>query len=344
MSAVCSLIDPFFAWKQGPGRKFAESSRVKYEPLLEQIADWSAGRSVEELTTEVVEFEYLPAWSRAFEDRNGHSPSMNTVRLTHNALSSFFDYCFRRGLVRLNPMLAIPRPAYETPMNDWLSTDEDEAMARVRKTPLEEIVYGLGRLAGLRCAEITGLRRWQIALDDDLLHVHGTKSAESVRSVVVFPELAEIMERWLAFQDARRVFSGQSFLVTSAGGASLSEAYVWRCVKRVAARAGVRLHGVDANGRPLALDRAGENVSRVSPHTLRRTFGSDLLNRGVRIEVVSTQLGHSSVKITEKGYAKLRTQTQRDELLRLGTGFPFLVGAPSRPVRGERGRFKPTAR
>jgi len=184
-------------------------------------------------------------------------------------------------------------------------------MARARKTPLEEIVYGLRRLGGLRCAEITGLRRWQIALGDDLLHVHGTKSAESVRSVVVFPEHAEIIERWLAFQDARRVFSAQSLFVTSAGGASLSEAYVWRCVKRVAARAGIRLHGVDANGRPLALDRAGENVSRVCPRTLRRTFGSDLLNRGVRIEVVSAQLGHSSVKITEKAYAKLRTQTQR---------------------------------
>jgi integrase len=93
-------------------------------------------------------------------------------------------------------------------------------------------------------------------------------------------------------------------------------------VKRIAARAGVRLHGVDGNGRPVALDDAGENVSRVSPHTLRRTFGSDLLNRGVRIEVVSSQLGHASVKITEKAYANLRTQTQRAELLRLGTGFP----------------------
>lgn len=339
MSAVALLIDPFFAWKQGPGRKFAESSRTKYEPLLEQVAEWSAGRSVEELTTAVVEFEYLPAWMRAFEERNGHPPAMNTVRLKHNALSSFFDYCFRRGLVRLNPMLAIPRPAYETPMNDWLSTEEDEAMARVRKTPLEAIVYGLGRLAGLRCSEITGLRRWQVALDEDLLHVHGTKSAESVRPVVVFPELAEIIESWLAYQDGRRFSSGHSFLITSAGGASLSEAYVWRCVKRVAARAGVRLHGRDAIGRPLAIDRAGENVSEVSPHTLRRTFGSDLLNRGVRIEVVSAQLGHSSVKITEKAYAKLRTQAQRDELLRLGTGYPFLSRDLRRDARDTRGRF-----
>jgi integrase len=65
--------------------------------------------------------------------------------------------------------------------------------------------------------------------------------------------------------------------------------------------------------------------------TLRRTFGSDLLNRGARIEVVSAQLGHSSVKVTEQAYAKLLTATQREELLRLGTGYPFLACTASRP-------------
>src|SRR5438270_813625 len=87
------------------------------------------------------------------------------------------------------------------------------------------------------------------------------------------------------------------------------------------------------------IDAAGENVSAVSPHTLRQTFGSDLLNRGVRIEVVSAQLGHASVKITETAYAKLTTQTQRDELLRLGTGFPFLRRDRTIQSRGARGRW-----
>jgi integrase/recombinase XerD len=247
------------------------------------------------------------------------------VRTKHNALSSFFDYCWRRGLVQRNPMLMIPRPSYQPLLNDWLNGEEDEALARVRKTPLEEIVYGLGRLAGLRCGEITGLKLEDAALADDLLHVHGTKSAESVRSVILFPELAEMIERWLGFQDARGLPSGRGWLVSTSSGGRLCETYVWRMVKRTAARAGVRVWGLDEEGRPRAIDAGGENLSRVSPHTLRRTYGSDLLNRGVRIEVVSAQLGHSSVKITEKAYAKLRTQTQRDELLRLGTGFPFLA-------------------
>jgi integrase len=106
-------------------------------------------------------------------------------------------------------------------------------------------------------------------------------------------------------------------------------------VKRVAARAGVRLHGRDAQGRPVAIDLSGENVSAVTPHTLRRTFGSDLLNRQVRIEVVSAQLGHADTRITEKAYAKLLLSTQRKEVLKIGSGYPFFVRdrlpRPSRP-------------
>jgi integrase/recombinase XerD len=321
--SVRSLIQPFFAWKEGPTREFAAGSKRKYEPLLLALADWSGERGVETLTTQLLEFEYLPAWSEIFVDRNGRPPAQNTVRLKHNALSSFFDYCYRRGLVPLNPMLAIPRPGYEPRLNDWLSPEEDKALAQVRKTPLEEIVYGLGRLGGLRCGEIVGVRRADVALADDLLHVYGAKSAESVRSVVVFPELAEMIERWLAHQEGRVAGCG-GFLVRSASGSRLSQAYVWRIVKRLGARAGVRLHGIEG-GQPLALDRSGENLSEISPHTLRRTYGSDLLNRGVRIEVVSAQLGHASVRVTEQAYAKLRTATQREEILRLGRGLPFLL-------------------
>ena len=57
---------------------------------------------------------------------------------------------------------------------------------------------------------------------------------------------------------------------------------------------------------------SGENVSSITPHTLRRTFGSYLLNRGLRLEVVSRLLGHSSTVVTERAYAELLGTTIRD--------------------------------
>ena len=61
--------------------------------------------------------------------------------------------------------------------------------------------------------------------------------------------------------------------------------------------------------------RNGHNLSQLSPHTLRRTFASDLLNRGLRLEIVSKLLGHASTSITERAYAQLLDQTTRRELL-----------------------------
>jgi site-specific recombinase XerD len=163
MPTAIELIDPFFAWKQGPNRRFAESSRIKYEPQLRHFAAWCSDRDVAELTTALIEFEYLPTWTIAFEERNGRKPKQNTVRLAHNTLSSFLDYVWRRGLTATNPMLAIVRPPHEQRLNDWLSAEEDEAMATVRMTPLEDIVCGLG----LRAVADVDHRsdRWQTPLE-----------------------------------------------------------------------------------------------------------------------------------------------------------------------------------
>jgi site-specific recombinase XerD len=59
----------------------------------------------------------------------------------------------------------------------------------------------------------------------------------------------------------------------------------------------------------------GELTSAVSPHTLRTTFGSHLLNLGVRLEVVAELLGHANTRVTEEAYAELLKATVRREAL-----------------------------
>jgi len=51
-----------------------------------------------------------------------------------------------------------------------------------------------------------------------------------------------------------------------------------------------------------------------NPHALRRTFATDLFNRGVRLEVVSRLLGHASTVITEQAYATLSDERVREEV------------------------------
>jgi integrase len=97
---------------------------------------------------------------------------------------------------------------------------------------------------------------------------------------------------------------------------------MWRVVKHVAHEAGVRPIACtcettrqDRHARGCPRTTSGENRSSISPHTLRRTFGSDLINRGLRLETVSKLLGHSSTTITKRAYAQLLAPTIRRELL-----------------------------
>src|SRR5437764_8582085 len=81
-------------------------------------------------------------------------------------------------------------------------------------------------------------------------------------------------------------------------GAPMQTRYVWQIVRDVSARAGL----TTAGGR------------RVTPHALRRTFATEMLNRGVRLETVSRLLGHAATTITEQAYAQLTDQRIRAEV------------------------------
>src|SRR5439155_12935541 len=124
-----------------------------------------------------------------------------------------------------------------------------------------------------------------------------------------FPTLVPEVRVWLETLAARGFILPETPFLATRGGTAMKPTFVWRLVKRVAARAGVRpVRCTCGSERATRHERgchrmvSGENLSTVSPHTLRRTFGSDLLNKGVRLETVARLLGHSSTVVTERAY------------------------------------------
>jgi integrase len=100
----------------------------------------------------------------------------------------------------------------------------------------------------------------------------------------------------------------------------MASQYIWRLVKRVAYQANVRRIQCTCGSTTksfhapsCAQTSTGERMSEMSPHTLRRTFASDLINKGVRLEAISRLVGHSSTRVTEQAYAQLLTSTVKEE-------------------------------
>lgn len=239
-----------------------------------------------------------------------------------DALNAYFEYLSRAhpALVRQNYMKLVPKPRWRVREITHLTPAEDQALAFVKKAPFESIIVGLMREAGLRVSEVSQLLEVDVDVKEGALQVQESKTDAGVGTVFLSPSLIWKIQLW---RDHKRELGIDSpYLVATKKTGKVSSQYLWVIVKAVAARAGIRLH-LDECGNRVALDKAGKNLSEVAPHTLRKTYGMDLLNSGVPLSIVSDLLRHAHEGVTEQSYARPLREKAMHEALRAASGGPY---------------------
>ena len=308
----------------------APGTRKKYVPLARAFLDWGQDRLHGQPTTLDIDL-FLSSREGVLETLLGRAPQRSTMRGQIATLRSFFLYLERSGLLTdaegsplSNPMGAVVAPTVEQRPNDFLRPLEDAALLGCASPPAERIVVWLLRWSGLRVAEACGLQLQDLDLAPERgsIVVPKSKTSAGMRTIPIVPCLVPELETWLDDLESRGITSPEDYFLATATRSAFKPTFVWRLVKRAGARAGVRRVECECGSRRRTRHErgcpettTGENVSAITPHTLRRTFGSHLLNRGLRLEVVSRLLGHSSTVVTERAYAELLAPTIRDELL-----------------------------
>jgi integrase/recombinase XerC len=194
-------------------------------------------------------------------------------------LRTFFRFLCREGVLEANPARALVSPRIEKRVPEHLQEDHMAAfldvpgagLAPLRARAMLELLYG----TGIRCAELVGLDRDSVDLEERVLRVVGKGRKERV---VPFGRPArEALVAYLA--EAGKVAAGEAFFVNARGG-RISDRYV-RMV--VAGRV-----------RQVALHR------RISPHTLRHSFATHLLERGADLRSIQELLGHANLSTTQR--------------------------------------------
>jgi len=204
--------------------------------------------------------------------------SDRTVARKLSALRSFYHFLRRRGLLTEDPaaLLQLPRKGQSLPIfaeEGWvhrmMSLPDTACRKGLRDRAVLELFYG----TGIRLAELQGLTRDDIDLSGGLLAVHGKGGKD--RLVPLQGEARRWLERWLAVQapasGADPVFSGR--------GAPLSRRTIQRIVARYLGQVA--------------------NLARVSPHVLRHSFATHLLDRGADLRAIQEMLGHASLTSTQ---------------------------------------------
>jgi integrase len=309
-----ALIAAYESYCSRRGR--ATGTLRQYRPVLNSLAVWAGDRDPRTLVAADIEMGWLTGWCDQFQARRGRPPAPKTVRNALTAVKSFFGFCQRYGFITPNPAAGIDLPRIEPKFNDWLTPDEDAAVIAACRSPQERIVIPMLRFTGLRASELTGLTNEDVDLRAGVIVVRHSKTPRGRRTIPIVPELEPFIQAWIRFQTVVGRAAPASAFLSTRHGTGMGYAQVYDTVKRVATRAGVR--------RRLPPDREGINTSAVTPHTLRRTFGSSWLNQGLRLEVVSRLLGHESTVTTERSYAALLDSTIAAEVLNV---------APTRPIR-----------
>jgi integrase/recombinase XerC len=242
----------------------------------------------EQLTTRVLRAHL--AWL----SEQGYARS--TIARHLAAIRSWCRFLCRQGTLSANPALGLRGPRQDKKLPHFASREDLMCLleAPPADTPLglrDRAILETLYSAGLRVSELTGLDVLDVDLADGMAMVRGKGRKE--RLALLGPPAVAAIEHWLPRRETLvgGRAAGQSALFLNKNGTRLSTRSVGRLLEKYLAQA--------------ALD------PRTSPHTLRHSFATHLLDAGADIRSVQELLGHRSLATTQI-YTHVSTQRLRD--------------------------------
>lgn len=216
-----------------------------------------------------------------------------------SGIKSFYKFLKLEGYIEHNPTTLLESPKLGKHLPDVLTTDEIDAMVScidmstpegMRNRAIIETLYG----CGLRVSELTGLRMSYIYAQEEYVVVEGKGSKQ--RLVPISQVALHYINEYIQSVRCNMVVKpgNNDILFLNRRGAMLSRQMVFIVIKQLCELAGVR--------------------KKVSPHTLRHSFATHLLEGGANLRAIQQMLGHESISTTEI-YMHIDRSRLRDEIL-----------------------------
>ena len=262
-------LDKFLSWLETYKVKDQESD-AKTEAENSKLEDKIMP---EDITTEAVKDYRL--YLNRIADKNGKTLSKSTQNYSIITLRAFLSYLAIKGIASLSPQKVTLMKAQDRKV-EFLEFEEIERLLAApkmeKKSGLRDrIILELLFSTGLRVSELSNLMADELNLERGEVVVRG--KGGKVRVVFLSDEVVELLKIYLTRLDEK------SPLFPSEKGEKLTVRTIERVVNKYARAAGI--------------------IKRVSPHTLRHSFATDLLINGADLRSVQSLLGHSNISTTQ---------------------------------------------
>jgi len=291
MAPASGLISDFLTYLEVE-RNRSERTVRNYDFYLKRFFGWAKDATPEKLTLDMV--RQYRVWLNRYKDERGEPLKKSTQNYHLIALRSFLKYLAKRDIGTLAPekieLAKMPERSVEfldeselerlleAPLKAQAGASPADGLlppVRLRDKAILETLFS----SGLRVSELAGLTREMINLKNEEFTVRG----KGDKPRVVF--LSNQARFWLKDYLAKRTDVDPHLFVSHdrAGkgrdSSGLTPRSIQRIVEHYAKAAGI--------------------TKRITPHTLRHTFATDLLRNGADIRSVQTLLGHSSITTTQ---------------------------------------------
>ena len=251
-----------------------------------------------------VNFHGLKVEELKLEDLDNFSASLHDQRITPRSqarilsgVRSFFKFLLLDGFIDADPTELLVSPHVRNALPDVLSTAEvDRLEASIdlskwegqRNRAIVEVLFS----CGLRVSELVNLKLSNLYVEEKFVRVTGKGDKE--RLVPISSRALDELNAWFTDRNAMRIKPGEEdYVFLNRRGAHLTRTMILIMIKRQAVAAGI--------------------TKTISPHTLRHSFATALLEGGADLIAIQAMMGHEDIATTEI-YTHIDTSSLREEI------------------------------
>ena len=251
-----------------------------------------------------VNYHGLKVETVKLEDLDNFSASLHDQRITPRSqarilsgVRSFFKFLLLDGFIDADPTELLVSPHVRNALPDVLSTAEvDRLEASIdlskwegqRNRAIIEVLFS----CGLRVSELVNLKLSNLFVEEKFVRVTGKGDKE--RLVPISSRALDELNAWFADRNAMRIKPGEEdYVFLNRRGVHLTRTMILIMIKRQAVAAGI--------------------TKTISPHTLRHSFATALLEGGADLIAIQAMMGHEDIATTEI-YTHIDTSSLREEI------------------------------
>lgn len=257
----------------------SDNTVAAYRRDLRQWADFATDHGRHALEPQSTTLSDLRLWTASLA-RAGESP--RTIRRKIQSLRTFFRYMMKCHGMTQNPAIGLPLPKTPRTLPVYSRTEETQAMI---DAPIDEedftevrnrLILDMFYSTGIRCSELLDLLDVNVDTARGELKVHGKRNKD--RIVPFGPELTDMINRYRQLRDKTTGTAVETFF-TRDDGRPMYRKQVYNVVHQAMTES--------------------THAARKSPHVLRHSFATDMLNSGADLTSVQQLLGHKSLSATQ---------------------------------------------